>query len=402
MRRSLLAMGLLLVASTACSRNTRDTPPSPPPETTPPPATAPAPAAPTSPQARALEVVHEFHGAMPTGVTVSREGRVFVNFPRWEDPVTATVMEVRDGQELPYPSAELNNPDNPDALFSVQSVVVDPRNRLWALDTGSVNMGPHKGQQWPKLVGIDLKTNKVFRTIRFPANVVLPTTYLNDVRFDMRRGEGLAFITDSSSNGPNGIIVVDLASGRSWRKLHDHPSTKADPNFVAVMEEQPLMIRPAGQPPKPAAVGSDGIALSADGTRLFFCPLSSRALYSVSVDALADERQPDVEVAKTLRREQRSFASDGLEADAQGRLYLTDWEHNGIVLRTGENQFGPLVTDPRMWWPDTLSLSADGYLYITANQLHRQAKFHNGQDRRRKPYHLFRIKVDGTPVGLTR
>ncbi|HCW97955.1 MAG TPA: gluconolaconase, partial [Pantoea sp.] len=28
------------------------------------------------------EVVTTFNGAMPTGVTVTREGRIFVNFPR--------------------------------------------------------------------------------------------------------------------------------------------------------------------------------------------------------------------------------------------------------------------------------------------------------------------------------
>jgi len=398
MRRSLLTAGLLLMALTAC-RTTSEAPRSPPPETAPPPTSAPAP---TSPQARALEVVHAFNGPVPTGVTVSREGRIFVNFPRWGDPVTATVVELRNGQELPYPSAEMNDPSHPDHLFSVQSVVVDPRNRLWALDTGSLNMGPIQGQQWPKLVGIDLNTNQVFRTIRFPPNVVLPTTYLNDVRFDLRRGEGLAFITDSSSSGNNGIIVVDLGSGRSWRKLSGHPSTKADPNFVAVMDGQPLMIRQPGQAPQPLTVGSDGIALSADGSRLFFTPLASRDLFSVSTEALADERQPDSDIVKTLRRERRPFASDGLESDAQGRVYLTDWEHNAIVLRTGENQFGPLVTDPRLLWPDTLSLSSDGYLYVTANQLHRQAQFNNGKDLRKKPYYLFRTKVDGTPVTLGR
>ena len=38
----------------------------------------------------------------------------------------------------------------------------------------------------------------------------------HDVRFDLRRGsKGMAFITDSSQNGPNGIIVVDLDSGDS-------------------------------------------------------------------------------------------------------------------------------------------------------------------------------------------
>ena len=30
-----------------------------------------------------IEPVFEFYGAMPTGVTVSKTGRTFVNYPRW-------------------------------------------------------------------------------------------------------------------------------------------------------------------------------------------------------------------------------------------------------------------------------------------------------------------------------
>lgn len=49
-----------------------------------------------------------------------------------------------------------------------------------------------------------------------------------------------------------------------------------------------------------------------------------------------------------------------------------------------------------------MSVAADGYLYVTANQLYRQAKYHGGQDRRRKPYSLFRIAIDAGPVLLRR
>src|SRR5207248_1577382 len=45
-----------------------------------------------------LELVATFTGPMPTGVTVSRSGRVFVNYPRWGDPVEFTVAEVKDGK----------------------------------------------------------------------------------------------------------------------------------------------------------------------------------------------------------------------------------------------------------------------------------------------------------------
>jgi sugar lactone lactonase YvrE len=51
-------------------------------------------------------------------------------------------------------------------------------------------------------------------------------------------------------------------------------------------------------------------------------------------------------------------------------------------------------------WPDTLSLATDGYLYVTANQLHRQARFHKGRDLRRRPYTLFRVRIDAQPVLL--
>jgi hypothetical protein len=47
-----------------------------------------------------------------------------------------------------------------------------------------------------------------------------------------------------------------------------------------------------------------------------------------------------------------------------------------------------------------MSVAADGYLYVTANQLYRQAKYCEGQDLRRKPYALFRVRIDAGPVLL--
>jgi sugar lactone lactonase YvrE len=59
-----------------------------------------------------------------------------------------------------------------------------------------------------------------------------------------------------------------------------------------------------------------------------------------------------------------------------------------------------LVHDPRVLWPDTLSIARDGYLYFTANQLHRQPQYHEGKDLREKPYSLFRTRIDANPVDL--
>ena len=48
-----------------------------------------------------------------------------------------------------------------------------------------------------------------------------------------------------------------------------------------------------------------------------------------------------------------------------------------------------------------LSVAADRHLYVTTNQLYRQATYCEGQDLRRKPYALFRIPVDAGPVRLS-
>jgi sugar lactone lactonase YvrE len=352
-----------------------------------------------------LEVVATFYGAMPTGVTVANNGRTFVNFPKWGDDIAYTVAELKNGKTFPYPNAEINHYSDGDTqsdkLVSVQSVVVDPTgNRLWILDTGSIAQGPVK-PGGPKLVGVDLATNQIFKKIVFPADVALPTTYLNDVRFDLQRGaKGMAFITDSSSTGANAIIVVDLASGKSWRRLNDHPSTKPAPGFVPVVEGEVLQLRLPGKPPMPFKVGADGIALSPDAKTLFYCSLSSRHLYSVSVDALAEKNRKDAAVAATVKDlGEKGGAGDGLEADAQGRVYLSDYEHNAIRRWKPGGEIETLTHDPKILWPDTLSLAADGFLYFTANQFERQASFQNGQDLRQKPYVLFRLKVDGTRIG---
>src|SRR3954463_382419 len=49
-----------------------------------------------------LEVVALIDGmAMPTGLTVSRNDRIFLTFPRWGDKVNHTVLELRNDQLIP-------------------------------------------------------------------------------------------------------------------------------------------------------------------------------------------------------------------------------------------------------------------------------------------------------------
>ena len=69
-----------------------------------------------------IEKVATFHGPMPTGVTVSHSGRIFVCFPKWGDPVEFTVAELKDGRPVPYPDEEMNRAESGPAADRLISV----------------------------------------------------------------------------------------------------------------------------------------------------------------------------------------------------------------------------------------------------------------------------------------
>ena len=353
-----------------------------------------------------LEEVHRFYNQMPVGVAISSSGRTFVTYPRWSDVVNFTLGEIVNGKEVAFPNRQINRfgpnkgIDPATHFVSMQGLVIDAQDRLWVLDTGTINLGKVIGPGAAKLVGFDLKTNRVIKTITFPPDVVLPNTYLNDLRIDLSRGTGgAAYITDSGEKSSNGIIVVDLGSGQSWRRLSGDVSVKAENKFVAIVEGKAYLNRPKGGPATYNKTGSDGIAISPDGQRLYYTPNAGHYLYSVSTDALWDRNVPDDQVAATVQNLGQKGVNDGLGEDTLNRVYITDYGSNAINRRLPDGEIETVVRDDRLLWPDTLWIHG-GYLYVTSNQLNRQPSHHYGQDRRVKPYSLFRVRVDAEPVLL--
>jgi sugar lactone lactonase YvrE len=331
---------------------------------------------------------------MPTGVAISQEGRAFLCFPRWDDAMLRTVGELLpDGRTVYYPSLRFNQPD-PDvpqeSLFSVQSLLVDTRNHLWLLDTGRIRRGPIV-EGAAKLVRVDLYVNEVVKTFVLPTDVLRPDTYLNDLRVDLKKGaEGVAYVTDS---GAGAIIVLDLATGEAMRRLDGHPSTQAE-DVLFTVEGAPLYVRrSADESPGRVQVAADGIALSPDGETLYYCPLSSRRLYCVPTSALLNPRVGEEELAGYVRDLGAKPAVDGMIADARGAIYLSAFEQNAVMRRLPNGTIETVVQDPRLLWPDSFAIGPDGSLYATVNQLHRQAEFGGGVDRRERPFLLVRIPL---------
>jgi hypothetical protein len=66
------------------------------------------------------------------------------------------------------------------------------------------------------------------------------------------------------------------------------------------------------------------------------------------VDVLADQSKSESEVSSTVKDlGEKGGASDGLESDAEGRVYLSDYEHNAIRRHNVNGEIETIVHDPR-------------------------------------------------------
>ncbi|MFC3157068.1 hypothetical protein ACFOEQ_00045 [Chryseobacterium arachidis] len=80
--------------------------------------------------------------------------------------------------------------------------------------------------------------------------------------------------------------------------------------------------------------------------------------------------------------------------DKKGNLYLGDLEKNSIVKITPDLKMQTIVEDDeKLIWPDSYSISDDGYLYISNSQIQLMPWFHNGKEQFKKPFKVFRIKI---------
>jgi sugar lactone lactonase YvrE len=343
------------------------------------------------------EVVAEFSDHWPSGIAPARDGRIFLSFPRVDPvPAPATLAELIDGRAVPFPDELVNALDPTDAehrFVSVHGIALGPGNRLLALDTGATSF-ERCDPRAAKLFVIDLDRNAIVHGIGFAADVCLPTSYLGDLVIDYARGKaGYAYISDSGPLGPNGIVVVDLDSGRSWRRLSGDPSVRAPrrPGFGIGTESGPLQ----------ATMGIDGIALSPDDRRLWWTPLGTYDLFSLDTDLLTDPHADDATLARhVVRYDARNFASDGLDCDREGRVYFTDVTHGTLRrLVPAEGRYETLLHGEKYFvWPDAVKLGPDRIVYVTDSQVDRMPNWHGGEDQRQPPYRLYRAAIDADPA----
>jgi sugar lactone lactonase YvrE len=335
-----------------------------------------------------LEVIAEFPTQQVTGVAVSRSGRVFVNFPFWDDTHLISVAEVLPtGALREYPSSSWNLKSSPNTqrFVCVQSVHVDARDTLWILDAGSPKFSGVI-DNGAKLVRMDPNTNEIQRIYHFPSEIAPKNSYLNDVRVDTQRE--LAFLTDSNAGA---LIVLDLQTGSARRVLQNHASVKAEPD--AILRIDGISPVDPKDPTKPAAFQADSIALDAAEGWLYYKALTSYTLYRIRTADLSNPALTDEELAMKVEKLGPAPASDGMEF-RNGKLYITAVEEHAVMaFQPRTKKFEAVVIDPRLQWPDSLALGQDDWMYVTTSQIHRVPTFNAGLSFLSDPFRVFRFRT---------
>ncbi|KAK5097660.1 hypothetical protein LTR70_000627 [Exophiala xenobiotica] len=346
-----------------------------------------------------LEITHLYDDQMPTGIAVSESGRLFSNYPSGLD-ANNTRYQVAElttnNTETPYPNAEINSP--PGGAINYTTYPPTPMDLGYRPSTNSNGTLVPASYGGPKLVAVDLATNTINQTIALPTTVAYPDSYINDVRIDLRpnvtaSGQGVAYITDSSQQPRNGIIIVDLGTKEAWRHLDGTAFVSAEKQHLTyVWGEEVYFVPGPGEPFTFDPTGADGIALLDGGDTIVWSIAGGRQLYSIANQYLLNRGQnSEVEAQANVMSLGQKGQSDGLMQDTNQYVYAGNSEQNAINIFNARNStVTTYVRNPRIGWTDSLWIS-NQTLYFIENQLWRGKGYYPGTDRRVKPYVLYRV-----------
>lgn len=316
--------------------------------------------------------------------------KMYLTIPRWRSgvPVTLAVTSSTpvDGQTAPrldpFPNWEMQKVGDCKAFQFVQSMEIDPKGRMWVLDSGRTDTLTLEAKAYcpPRLVILDLENQgQILRSYTFPPDVAKPdSAYLNDIVLDHEDG-GVAYISDTDIENP-GIIVFSLQNRTSWKVTHDSMRPKSD--AVSLRVSGTLVTKP---------VAVDGIALSpasTEGNRvLYYTPLSSFSLFSIPTWVLKNPNSELIPLSNFHMSQEHNIThfiknlgmkpsqSDGMMMSASGVLYfgllgddaVSMWDTRHPSFTTGQR----IISRDHhlMQWPDTFAFDEKGQLWLITNRL---------------------------------
>jgi sugar lactone lactonase YvrE len=323
-----------------------------------------------------LEVVLDY--AEPIGnVAVSRDGRIFFTVHPESRPRGNKLLEWVNGAAVPYPNGTVQ----PHLFNTVLGLVIDRQNRLWTIDHGN------HGFSTARLLAFDLTNGELVHDHLFRPETAPIGSFLQDLQVS---ADGqFIFIADASFwRKQPAIVVYDVAARRARRVLESHESVRPE-NYIIRTASRDMTFLGGLVSLKG---GVDGLVLDSEDTWLYYGAINHAALFRVPVSLLENASLPARQIANGVERYSAKPLSDGLSADQDGNLYITDVEHGAVMIVGPDRQPRTLIRSAKIRWADGLSFGPDGWLYLADSAIPDQVLQSRDHMQSRGPYHVYRFR----------
>jgi sugar lactone lactonase YvrE len=319
----------------------------------------------------------------PGNVTVTHNGRIIMSLHQFYQP-KYTVVEYKDKALVPFPNKELADVDSKAALKLDSVLGIRSANGIvWMLDNGM------RSGVTPKLVGWDIKVDKLHQAISLPPPIAPKDQFVNDFAVDTRHNH--IFISDPAGGANAAIIVVNLKSGLTRRVLEGDKSVIPE-NIDLIIDNTPVQIKDkAGKLFRPH-LGVNPITEDLDNEWVYYGPMNGHSLYRVKAKDLVDEKLDAQTLTSRVQRYSDKPICDGISIDKANNIYLGELSENAIGVITADRKYQRLAQSPNLSWVDSFSFGPEGKLYAVVNRLHQSEVLNGGVSKSKPPYYLIGIK----------
>jgi Major royal jelly protein len=319
----------------------------------------------------------------PGNVTTTDNDRIILSLHQFYQP-EYTVMEYKEHGLVPFPNKALSAANSKEKLKLDSVLGIRSANGIvWMLDNGM------RSGITPKLVGWDIKADKLHKVIELPEPLTYKNSFVNDFSVDTKHQH--IFISDPAGGANAALIVIDMNTGVARRLLEGHKSVIPE-NVDLIIDNVPIQVRDeSGKLIRPH-IGVNPITEDLNNEWVYFGPMHGLNLYRIKAQDLINEKLTAIELANQVERYSAKPICDGISIDKNNNIYLGQLAENAIGLISPDRKYQRLAQDQKLSWVDSFSFGAGGNLYAVVNRLHQSANLNGGVLAAKPPFYLLKVK----------